>query len=467
MPDPVVERAQAWLREHEEDLLRDTLEMLQIASIEGEAGPNAPFGPENRQALDLALQLASDYGMKTTDLEGYIGFGEFGEGKPLIVSLGHLDVVPTGPGWKHDPFGAEIDGGYIYARGAEDDKGPTMASFYAMRAILETSPDLGVRFRQVFGCNEESGFACVERYVKTEEPPTYGIAPDSGWPLYHAEKGIANLDLHVRVPNVSMRLLELEGGQRPNIVIDSCSAKVQVDASARAEVEAKLADAWDLNVTFAWDGDTLGIFAVGKAAHGSTPFHGDSAAIRAMRFLKEITPLDGEPFYNELFESAHIGGAGLGIAGSDAPSRDLTCNLGIVNVADGLVELLYNIRYPVTWTGQDLEARCRAFLAGKSSEFELKVVRDSPPLYFPLEHPMVAAIVDAYEEETGERREPGTMGGGTYARAIPNTVSVGTGWDGDGKAHETDERLKVEHLFKMSRIYVNILVRLARLASGS
>jgi succinyl-diaminopimelate desuccinylase len=58
------------------------------------------------------------------------------------------------------------------------------------------------------------------------------------------------------------------------------------------------------------------------------------------------------------------------------------------------------------------------------------------------------------------------MGGGTYARAIPNTVSIGTGWLGDGKAHETDERLKVEHLFKMSRIYAHIFYKLAIVAKG-
>jgi succinyl-diaminopimelate desuccinylase len=75
----------------------------------------------------------------------------------------------------------------------------------------------------------------------------------------------------------------------------------------------------------------------------------------------------------------------------------------------------------------------------------------------------VQTIVDVYEAETGERKKPGTMGGGTYARAIPNTVSIGTGWDGDGNAHETDERLKVEHLFKMSRIYAHIFYRLAQL----
>jgi succinyl-diaminopimelate desuccinylase len=86
---------------------------------------------------------------------------------------------------------------------------------------------------------------------------------------------------------------------------------------------------------------------------------------------------------------------------------------------------------------------------------------DSPSLYFPLDHPLVKTIREVVSEETGEDKEPGVMGGGTYARMIPNTVSIGTGWEGDGEAHETDERLKVAHLFKMSRIYAHILYRLA------
>jgi succinyl-diaminopimelate desuccinylase len=57
------------------------------------------------------------------------------------------------------------------------------------------------------------------------------------------------------------------------------------------------------------------------------------------------------------------------------------------------------------------------------------------------------------------------MGGGTYARKIPNTVSIGTGWHGDGEAHQTDERLKIDNLYRMSRIYANILYRLVKLAS--
>ncbi|RYG23882.1 M20 family peptidase [bacterium] len=447
-------------------MLDDTVAMLRIPSLEAEPAPNAPYGVENRRALDLALELSKASGMRTVDLEGHIGYAEFGSGDKMVMSLGHLDVVPTGPGWKHAPFGAEIEDGYIYARGTTDDKGPTMASFYAMRAIQTCFPDLGVRMRQAFGCNEESGFGCVARYMETEEAPTFGIAPDSGWPCYHAEKGIANLEIDWTIPTGDFELIELEGGQRPNIVIDSCSAKVRVSQGARKEVDAKLADAWDRNVTFAWDGDVLGIFAIGKAAHGATPYMGDSAAARAVRFLFEIAPVAVQPYYEELLEATHNGGAGLGISGSDEVARDLTANLGIVTAKDGKVSLLVNVRYPVTWTGEKLQTMCRNFLANRRGTFDLKVTRDSPPLYFPLDHPLVKTMIEVYEEESGERRDPGTMGGGTYARAIPNTISIGTGWDGDGNAHETDERLKVDHLFRMSRIYARVLYRLAQEAKA-
>ncbi len=466
MADPTVQRLLDWLKEHEQNLLDDTVAMLRIPSLESEPEPNAPYGPENRRALDLALKLSQETGMRTTDLEGHLGYAEFGEGDKMVMSLGHLDVVPTGPGWKHEPFGAEIEDGYIYCRGAVDDKGPTMASFYAMRAIQACCPGLGVRMRQAFGCNEESGFGCVARYMETEEAPTFGVAPDSGWPCYHGEKGIANLELAWAIPTGEFEILELEGGQRPNIVIDSCSARVRVHPQARKVVEAKLADAWDRNVTFAWDGDVLGVFAIGKASHGAHPFMGDNAATRTIRFLKEIAPLSVEPLLEELLDAMHPGGAGLGIAGSDEQSRDLTANLGVINVREGKVEFLINVRYPVTWTGEKLQTMCRKYLETLRGEFELQVTRDSPPLYFPLDHPLVKTVVEVYEEESGERKTPGTMGGGTYARAIPNTVSIGTGWDGDGAAHETDERLKIENLFRMSRIYARILYRLTQEAKA-
>lgn len=462
MPDPTIQRIQQWLREHEQELLDDYRAMLQIPSLEAAPEKNAPFGKENRRALDLALEMSERAGMRTKDLDGYIGYAEIGEG-PLVMSLGHLDVVPVGPGWKHDPFGAEIDGGYVYARGAVDDKGPTMASFYAIRAIKECIPDLKCRLRLVFGCNEESGFACVHHYMQVEEPPVLGVAPDSDWPLINAEKGIANMLISVPLNGKQLQLLEVCGGQRPNIVIDSCSVKVRVASQARNAVEEKLADAWDKNVTWSWEGEVLKIQSTGKAAHGATPFLGDSAATRAFRFLLSIAPNEDEVYYKELFLSTHTSGVGLGIHGQDEVSKDLTNNLGIVETADGKLRMTFNVRYPVTWKGSHLEELCTKHLQSLESGWELDEFQDSPSLYFPLDHPLVKNLVEVYREETGDtEKEPGVMGGGTYARAIPNTVSIGTCWQGDGKPHETDERMKIDNLFRLSQIYAHMLYRLCQ-----
>ena len=464
MPDPTVQKIQQWLRDHEFELLEDYRSMLRIPSIQGPAKANAPFGLEVRRALDLGLNLAGKFGMRTTDLDGYIGYGEIGAG-PLVLTIGHLDVVPVGPGWRHEPFGAEIDGDYVYARGAKDDKGPTMASLYAVRALRDCVPDLKCRVRQVFGCNEESGFGCVEHYMAVDEAPVFGLAPDSWWPLVHAEKGISNLSISLPLNDGEFRLLEVTGGQRPNIVIDSCLAKVQVGAEERAEVEAKLADAWDRNVTWQWKGDLLEIEAIGKAAHGSAPFFGDSAAARVFRFLLALAPIPDAEYFRRLFYSAHPGGCGIGIDGRDDVSDDLTCNLGVVQTSGGRVRLEFNVRYPVTWKGEHLRNLCLKYLEDLDG-WTLDSYTDSPSLNFPLDHPLVTTIVDVYEEEAGERLKPKVMGGGTYARAIPNTVSIGACWEGDGKAHETDERLKIAHLYRLSRIYAHILYRLSLIAES-
>jgi succinyl-diaminopimelate desuccinylase len=454
-------RIQDWLAAHEAELISTTQDILRIDTVEGPAEPNAPYGTGNRKALDHMLGLAEADGMKTTDLEGHLGYADFGSGERLVMTLGHLDVVPVGDGWKYPCFGAEIHDGYIYARGATDDKGPTIASFFAMRAIKACCPELNARFRAAFGCDEESGFGCVERYVQTEEAPTYGIAPDSGWPCYHGEKGIGDLLVRVKPPAGGFEIIRVEGGSRPNIVIDRCEAEVRVAAEFHDHVLEKLASNWDKNVAATLDGDSLKIIAVGKAAHGSTPFMGDNAATRVFRLILAVAPVSHQEFMAQLLMATHPSGAGIGIHGRDDATGDLTANVGVVSMSEGRIELLVNVRYPATWKGEQLLALCQAGIAKLEGDWTVKVERDSPSLYFPIDHPLVQTIVEVYRAETGDMKEPQTMGGGTYARAVPNTISVGTGWIGDGEPHQTDERIKAAHLLKMARIYAAILYRLA------
>ena len=69
-------------------------------------------------------------------------------------------------------------------------------------------------------------------------------------------------------------------------------------------------------------------------------------------------------------------------------------------------------------------------------------------------------IVKQSLDFAGPPRIPYAMGGGTYARMIPNTVAVGAGWEGNGPAHENDERVSISQLYKMSRVYARLFYRL-------
>ncbi len=453
-------RIAAWIEEHRDEMIAALREQLRIPSKEGPPSEGAPFGAECRRALDHALAVAQSGGLRTRDLGGYAGHAEFGDGKELVMALGHLDVVPEGEGWKFDPYGAQIDDGYIYARGAVDDKGPTYAALFAARAIKELGLPIRRRVRVVFGCNEESGFRCVKHYFEQEEAPTYGFAPDAEWPLIYAEKGVANITFSQRLEQGSvLRIASLQSGERPNIVPDRAVA-VLVGSDTDIQVAArKLAEYWDRNVTASLRPDGICVEAVGKAAHASTPFLGDSAATRILRALHSLElPNDG-PWVEALFRASDPAGTGLGIHGRDEIVGDLTSNLGILRLQDGVVTALFNIRYPVEWSGDSLIERVSHFV--QASGFQVETLTDSKPLHMPLDREPVRSILAVLEEEFGEPQTPKTLGGGTYARAVPNTVAVGTHWPGDGVAHEPNERYAISSYLRAAKVYARILLQLA------
>jgi succinyl-diaminopimelate desuccinylase len=66
-----------------------------------------------------------------------------GEGGPVLVLLGHTDVVPPGPleAWTSDPFVPDVRDGRLYGRGAADMKGSVAAFVVALERFVAAHPD--------------------------------------------------------------------------------------------------------------------------------------------------------------------------------------------------------------------------------------------------------------------------------------------------------------------------------------
>jgi len=470
--DKIVEDLHAWIDAHKDEMVTALQGVLRIRSVQGDPQPNAPFGAGCREALDYTLNLCQSLGYSTHDDEGYAGHAEFGEGAEMVAALGHLDVVPEGDesSWTFPPYGATIPyNTYIYARGAADDKGPTYAALFGATALLKSGVPLSRRVRLVFGCNEESGFECVKHYweVSKNERPVAAFTPDSRFPLIYAEKGIANLVLQHPLPETasSLSLKSFAGGSRPNIVPDSANALITSDTPIALDTATyRLMKFWDRNVSIKTSPEGLHIHAVGKSAHGARPEGGDNAVARLARAISWLQIPEWEPLLSWINKSADTAGVTLGIAHTDEVAGPLTSNLGIACTTEtGEIKLTYNIRYPVTWSIQPLLDRLAPVI--ETAGCRLAEHEDQPPLYVPLDQEPVATLLRVYQEETGDTTStPGTMGGGTYARATPNAVAYGSNFPGgnDGPAHEPDEKIAIDTLVRAAKIYAHALYELAK-----
>lgn len=172
------------------DLLNAIKRMVAIESVKSEPEKDAPFGVGPKKALDEALKIASELGFDVVNIDNKVGYAQYGEGKgPYLGIFGHVDVVPLGEGWVHDPLGGEIKEGRMFGRGVLDNKGPTMINLFALYTMKLLDIKFPVPIRMVFGTNEETGFECIKHYLSKENPPIFGWTPDCKWPVIYGESG--------------------------------------------------------------------------------------------------------------------------------------------------------------------------------------------------------------------------------------------------------------------------------------
>ena len=411
-----------------EDIVKNLSQAVTYDSEQGEPKEGMPFGEENAKCLDFFLSLAEFMGFKTKNYDNYIGEAVWGEGKDFAV-LAHIDVVPAGSGWTHEPFGGEIDNQRkrIWGRGTMDDKGPAMIALYAMHALKEEGFKPVRTIKLILGCNEETGWKCIEHYNKVATMPEEGISPDADFPVIYAEKGILQLEFAFGAESSAFR--NLKGGNRPNMVCDYCEAEAAADAE-----KLKI---------MGLESDGCKVVSRGKSAHGSTPDKGVNAIPKLLAYLglKDMERM--------LFEEK------MGLDGLKDETGPLTFSPNVIRQEGDKIFVTCDIRYPATMKKEDVLA-----IVGRQG-VPYSVLHDQAPLYNDRDGKLIQTLLGVYNEVTGKNAQPIAIGGGTYARALKVGAAFGPEEEGEESTiHQPDEYITFEKIEKCFKIYKLALKKL-------
>ena len=450
----VKERVQAY----QEEMIETLSKLVSYNSVLDESDPAYPFGKVNADCLKAALEICEKNGMKTVNLDNFIGYSEIGEGDKVVGVIGHLDVVPAGEGWETDPFVLTEKDGRLYGRGSTDDKGGVVAGLYAMKILMDMNVPMNKRIRLIMGCNEETGSKCLAHYVEKEGDVDYGFTPDAMFPGTFGEKGMvaASFSAH------SDKMIDIEGGAATNVVCNHVSAKLVKNCVDFTKVEEVLAS-YGVRCTIEKKEDYDEIHVYGVAAHASMPSLGCNAISHLMNALEKGGMEDD-------FVSAYTAMVGLGTDGALCGVKlqdeygELTFNVGVIGKKDGVITATIDIRFPVTLSSDLVCGPMEA--AFKTTKAQLTIRGAHEPLFLPLDSDLVKALVAAYRTVTGDTEtQPMTMGGGTYAKGIKNTIAFGPEFPNsvDPHIHDANEFLQIEDLLKQVEIYVQALLNILEL----
>lgn len=437
------------VNENSKDMIESIKAAVRINSVmdEDTATESMPFGKGVDESLRKTLEIAKSLGFKTVYKDGYYGYAEIGEGEELIGILGHIDVVPIGDEskWKFPPFSATEEDGYIYGRGTQDDKGPTIAAMYAVKALLDAGVKFEKRVRFIIGGDEENLWRCIAKYTENgEEIPSMGFTPDSSFPVTNAEKSLVQF------------YLRGNGSKEINLNISGALNAVPGVANYTGKLADKLTEKLD-ELKFDYEKDGESVTVIGKRVHAASADKGVNAIERLCKALYEIGVEDDVVrFVAELSDS--VGSKILPNCVDDV-SGTLTLNLGELIINEKESKIGFDSRVPVKFTIEDLEDAVKEKATNYGLEFEEFDRLKS--LYVPADSELIKTLVSVYEQETGLEGTPKSSGGATYAKALDNCVAFGAMFPFDKKTeHQENERVNIKNMIKATEIYALSVYRL-------
>lgn len=439
-----------YIREkHKEDCLRAIKRIVAYPSVLNEGENGTPFGQAIQDVLEDTMQLCEELGFRTyIDPKGYYGYAEVGEGEESLAILCHLDVVPAGELslWQTPPFEAVVKDDAIYGRGTQDDKGPSMAALYAVKALLDAGCIFKKRIRFIFGTDEETLWRCLARYGELEEVATMGFAPDSGFPLTFAEKGLLQANLN----GPGQEALTLEAGQAYNVV----PARASYQGPLFEKLTKQLSD---LGYDYEVNGEDLTV--IGLAKHAKDASLGINAIVRLAEVLKKFVDV---PALNFIVDEIGHDATGSKLLGdvSDEASGPLAFNIAGLTLTPQQTQIRLDLRIPVLADKGEIVDRLSAVAESYGLHYEEHDYL--APLYVPLDSELVSTLMTVYQDHTGDLTKPISSGGATFARTMPNCVAFGAVLpDAPSTEHMENEHMLLSNIYEAMAIYAEAVYRLA------
>lgn len=358
--------------------------------------------PEDAGCMDLIAARLEPHGFRCERLD----FGDTrnlwlrcGEAAPLLVFLGHTDVVPPGPesDWNSPPFEPTLRDGMLYGRGAADMK----SSIAAMVAALE-------RFASRYPGHRGS----VGLLLTSDEegPGTHGI---------------------VKV----MEAFANRGDRIDWCVVGEPSSFDRLGDVIRIGRRGSL-------------GGALRIFGV--QGHVAYP---DQAENPIHRFAPALAELAAEVWDggNEFFPPTRF------------QISNIRAGTGADNVIPGRLDVLFNFRYSTASTAEDLKRRVHAILDRHELRYELVWRLSGAPFLTTgstLIEASQAALETVLGSRARADTGGGTSDGRFVAPTGAEVVEIGPV---NASIHKVDEHVSVADIDALSRIYEQILVNLLAL----
>ncbi|AGU72429.1 MULTISPECIES: dipeptidase [Streptococcus anginosus group] len=431
------------------DYLESLKTIVSYPSVLNEGENGTPFGQSIQNVLEKMLEITRSLGFKTyIDPKGYYGYAEIGQGEELLAVLCHLDVVPAGDlsDWETPPFEATIKYGWIHGRGVQDDKGPSLAALYAVKALMDAGVTFNKRIRFIYGTDEETLWRCMARYNELEETATLGFAPDSSFPLTYAEKGLLQIKLH----GSGSQELAIEAGEAFNVV------------PAKASYTGNLADSLEVELkkqVFEYERTADTVTVIGVPKHSKDAAEGVNAIVRLATGLNPLIQHSAIQFIAEAVREDATGSRLFGEI-SDEPSGTLSFNVSGLSLDQDKSEIRIDMRIPVLADKDKLVQE----LSQLAEKYQLRYEEFDylAPLYVPLDSELVSTLMAVYKEKTNDDSPAVSSGGATFARTMPNCVAFGALFPGALQTeHQANERTVIEDLYKAMDIYAETIYRLA------